>query len=188
MKVLVVQSTVRKENSGRDIANWVYDTIKEQQPTAEVEFIDVKTLNLALDDEPYIPRFEKYTQNSTKAWSKKVKESDALVFVVPEYNGSYPASFKNAIDHLANEWKNKLALIVAYSPSGALSVVPITETLLNRIGMILVPSLQIKTFDLGYVAEPGLIEQADKLRELPYHEQLVKSIEVLFNTPVPKAE
>jgi len=39
---------------------------------------------------------------------------DALVFVIPEYNHSFNAATKNAIDYLHQEWKHKPYGIVSY--------------------------------------------------------------------------
>jgi NAD(P)H-dependent FMN reductase len=36
------------------------------------------------------------------------------VFVTPEYNHSFPASLKNALDHLSAEWADKPAGLVSY--------------------------------------------------------------------------
>ena len=39
---------------------------------------------------------------------------DAFVFVVPEYNRSFPAPLKNALDYLYPEWHDKAAAFVSY--------------------------------------------------------------------------
>ena len=36
------------------------------------------------------------------------------MFVTPEYNHSFPASLKNALDHLHAEWADKAAGLVSY--------------------------------------------------------------------------
>lgn len=51
-----------------------------------------------------------------------VKALDAVVFVTPEHNRSFPAALKNALDvgsrpYGANVWDGKPALIVSQSPS-----------------------------------------------------------------------
>jgi NAD(P)H-dependent FMN reductase len=40
--------------------------------------------------------------------------SDAFIFVIPEYNYSFNAATKNAIDYLSQEWAHKAAGIVSY--------------------------------------------------------------------------
>jgi NAD(P)H-dependent FMN reductase len=74
---------------------------------------------------------EKYSSEPVRAWSKRVRDSSAVVIVTPEYNGSYPGGLKNAIDHLYFEWKAKPVLVVTYGGRGGLYV---TEALKNLLG------------------------------------------------------
>jgi len=59
-----------------------------------------------------------YALEHTRAWSGKVSEGDAFVFVSPQYNWGYPAPLKNALDHLHREWSGKPAMIVTYGSQG----------------------------------------------------------------------
>jgi len=38
--------------------------------------------------------------------------------VLPQYNWGYPASLKNAIEHLYHEWRDKPAAVVSYANRG----------------------------------------------------------------------
>jgi NAD(P)H-dependent FMN reductase len=71
-----------------------------------------------MDDEPAIPAYGDYLNEHTRAWSRKVSEADAIVFVTPQYNWGYPAPLKNALDHLYKEWNGKPTLIVTYGGHG----------------------------------------------------------------------
>jgi NAD(P)H-dependent FMN reductase len=59
-----------------------------------------------------------YAFEHTLAWSRKVAEAAAFVFVTPQYNWGYPAPLKNAIDHFYKEWLGKPAVIVTYGGHG----------------------------------------------------------------------
>ena len=61
------------------------------------------------------PIMKQYEHAHTKAWSAKIEEADAFIFVTAEYDYSYPASLKNAIEYLVHEWSYKAAGIVSYS-------------------------------------------------------------------------
>jgi NAD(P)H-dependent FMN reductase len=50
------------------------------------------------------PIMKKYEHEYTKQWSVKIEEADAFIFVTAEYDYSYPASLKNAIEYLVHEW------------------------------------------------------------------------------------
>ena len=65
-------------------------------------------------DEPNHPRLRAYTKPHTIAWSELVDSCDAIVFVTPEYNHSFSAPLKNAIDYLSQEWAYKPLGFVSY--------------------------------------------------------------------------
>jgi len=55
-----------------------------------------------------------------KAFRKKIKAKDAIVFITPEYNRSVPAVLKNALDvgsrpYGKNVWNGKPALVISIS-------------------------------------------------------------------------
>ena len=83
-----------------------------------VEVVDLKDWPLPMDDEPGVPAGHPYVQPHTLAWSRKVLEAQAFVFVTPQYNWGYPAPLKNALDHLYREWAGKPAMIVTYGSHG----------------------------------------------------------------------
>ncbi len=72
--------------------------------------VDLDELGLPFMDEPNHPRLRRYEHQHTKDWSARVDAADAFVLVTPEYNHSFSAPLKNAIDFLHNEW--------AYKPVG----------------------------------------------------------------------
>ncbi len=48
-------------------------------------------------------------------FATKIKTSDGVLIVTPEYNGGYPASLKNVIDLLYDEWHRKPIAIATVS-------------------------------------------------------------------------
>jgi len=104
---------VREGRKGISIAEWVKETVSKD-PRFETEFIDLKELNLPIMDEPNHPRLQKYEYDHTKRWSAKIAETDAFIFVTPEYNYGYPGVLRNALEYLHNEWQYKAAGIVSY--------------------------------------------------------------------------
>ena len=79
------------------------------------------------------------------------KRADGFLFVTPEYNHSYPAVLKNAIDHLYAQWAHKPAAIVSYGGFSAgyraaeqLRQVPIEVKMVpirEQVGISLVPGV-----------------------------------------------
>src|ERR671925_90511 len=55
-----------------------------------------------------------YVHDHTKTWSAIVDAADAVVLVMPEYNRTFSAPLKNALDYLYEEWRYKPVGIVSY--------------------------------------------------------------------------
>jgi len=115
--VLVIMGSTRASRICPKITEWVVQ-IGQACTSLIYEVVDLANWPLPMDDEPEIPATGIYTQAHTRAWSEKIKNADAVVFVTPQYNWGYPAILKNAIDHLYHEWRDKPAAIVTYGGHG----------------------------------------------------------------------
>jgi NAD(P)H-dependent FMN reductase len=116
-RILVIGGSIRPRRVSADIAEWVAKVGREATEGL-LEVVDLKDWPLPMDDEPGIPAGGEYAFEHTRAWSRKVSEGDAFVFVTPQYNWGYPAPLKNALDHLYSEWSGKPAMIVTYGGRG----------------------------------------------------------------------
>ncbi|RAL06705.1 flavin-dependent quinone reductase [Aspergillus homomorphus CBS 101889] len=112
----------RTPRAGLQISTFIHETIKQSYPAADIIVIDLAEWNLPLYNEPGIPSritsADGYVHEHTKAWSREISHYDSFIFVTPQYNWGYPASIKNAVDYLFNEWKGKPAMIVSYGGHG----------------------------------------------------------------------
>src|ERR1700744_2449507 len=113
-KLKIISSTVRPGRKGPIIAKWVAEEVKKQGDF-DVEVLDLGEINLPLMNEPVHPVMKQYEHEHTKQWSAKIEEADAFIFVTAEYDYSYPASLKNALEYLLHEWAYKPAGVVGYS-------------------------------------------------------------------------
>lgn len=109
----IIVGSTRPGRAGAPIAQWFAARAKDHGGF-DVNVVDLAELGLPLLDEPNHPRLRTYTQQHTKDWSAIVDAADAFVFVTPEYNYGYPASIKNAIDYLHQEWQHKPVGFVSY--------------------------------------------------------------------------
>lgn len=116
-KVMILVASVREGRTGLPIAKWVEREVGSRD--VEVDFADLKEIDLPFMDEPNHPALQQYTKEHTKAWAKRVAETDAFIWVTPEYNHSYTAPLKNAIDYLVHEWKGKTVAFVSYGGQSA---------------------------------------------------------------------
>jgi NAD(P)H-dependent FMN reductase len=99
------------------VAEWVTQ-IGRETISGAFEIVDLKDWPLPMGDEPGVPAAGDYAFTHTQAWSRKVAEGDAFVFVTPQYNWGYPAPLKNALDHVYREWSGKPAMTVTYGGHG----------------------------------------------------------------------
>ncbi|PYH78718.1 flavo protein [Aspergillus uvarum CBS 121591] len=146
---LIVCST-RSPRAGLQISTFIHETIKHAHPQASITVIDLAEWSLPLYNEPGIPSritsAEGYMHEHTKAWSREISRYDSFIFVTPQYNWGYPASLKNAIDYLFNEWKGKPAMVVSYGGHGGGKAAAQLQQVLQGLRMVPLESTVGLTF------------------------------------------
>jgi NAD(P)H-dependent FMN reductase len=131
-KLKIISSTVRPGRKGPIVAQWITESAKAYG--FEVELLDLGEINLPVMNEAVHPIMRQYEHEHTKQWSAKIDEADAFIFVTAEYDYSYPASLKNALEFLVHEWAYKPAGIVSYSAgafAGVRAVMSLKSDLLS---------------------------------------------------------
>ncbi len=113
VKIKIITGSSRPGRFNIQPAKWI-ETITKSIPNSEVELLDLQEINLPFLDEAIPPAMGQYANLHTKAWAEKIAEADGFVFVTPEYNHSYSAILKNAIDYLFKEWNYKPVAFVSY--------------------------------------------------------------------------
>jgi chromate reductase len=112
--VAVIVGSLRKDSLNRKVAN----ALAGLAPAAlKLSIIDIGHLTIYNQDGD---------ENPPAAWTEfreRIKASDAVLFVTPEYNRSVPAALKNAIDigsrpYGKNAWSGKPGAVVSASPGG----------------------------------------------------------------------
>lgn len=113
----IIVSSTRPTRIGHKVTQWVSEQASPEQ--WEVKILDLAEIALPFFDEEDMPMQGNYAKPHTKAWASEIFESDAILVVTPQYNRSFPAPIKNAIDYLFAEWDSKPIGIVGYGWSGA---------------------------------------------------------------------
>ncbi len=121
-KILLISSSVRNVRKSPRIASYFAKYISENK-LANVDLLDLGELHLPLFDERM--RFQQNPTSEMLLIQSKVKEADGIIIITPEYNGGYPASLKNVIDLLYDEWYHKPIAIATVSsgPFGGSQVI-----------------------------------------------------------------
>jgi NAD(P)H-dependent FMN reductase len=109
----IIVASTRPGRVGLPVAQW-FERFAARQDAFDVELVDLAAVALPLFDEPNHPISRQYTHPHTIAWSETVERGDAFVIVHPEYNHSYNATIKNALDYLHVEWNYKPVGFVSY--------------------------------------------------------------------------
>jgi NAD(P)H-dependent FMN reductase len=116
-KIAIILGSTRPNRNGAAVAQWVLEQARARS-TADYELVDLADVALPFLDEPVSPMLGRYEHDHTRAWGARIAPFDGFVFVTPEYNHSFPAVLKNALDFLFAEWNDKAAGIVSYGGSG----------------------------------------------------------------------
>nr|WP_298413897.1 NAD(P)H-dependent oxidoreductase [uncultured Halomonas sp.] len=137
MKLTIVLTSTRPGRVGKTVADWFHDYAQANPAGFEIGFADLKDINLPMLDEPNHPAKQNYEHEHTKRWSKIVEDSDAFIFVLPEYNYTPPPTFINALDYLYNEWNYKPAGFVSYGGiSGGIRSTEAAKHIINAMEMV----------------------------------------------------
>ncbi len=117
-RVGIIVGSTRPGRVGEQIGRWV-----ERHCTGlaevEVELIDLAEVALPFLDEEQHASSGIYAHAHSRAWSRRIRLLDALVLVTPEYNSSFSAPMKNALDFLSAEWQRKPVAMVGYGMTSA---------------------------------------------------------------------
>ncbi|MGW6503040.1 NADPH-dependent FMN reductase [Nonomuraea angiospora] len=157
----IVVASTRPGRAGRAIAEWFQGKAVESG-LFEVELIDLAEVALPFLDEPNHPRLKQYVNAHTKEWSATVERGDAYVFVTPEYNHSFNAVLKNALDYLHHEWQHKAAGFVSYGGvSGGTRAVNSLRQVTSTLKMIPVVEAVNIPFYAQFIGEDGEVRAND---------------------------
>jgi NAD(P)H-dependent FMN reductase len=123
VKILNIIGSTRAGRFAPTVARWFESYLRQQ------EGLVVETLDLVEAPVPAtlpamnVPLGERDAA-LLAAVSPKLEDADAFVLITPEYNRSFPAALKNAIDWHATQWRAKPVGFVSYGGiSGGLRAV-----------------------------------------------------------------
>jgi NAD(P)H-dependent FMN reductase len=166
LKLHVVIASTRPGRVGLPVAQWFLEFARAHGKF-EVELVDLKAVNLPLLDEPQHPRFRKYENAHTKAWSASVASADAFVFVTPEYNYGVAPALVNALDYLYAEWNYKPAAFVSYGGlAGGTRAVAMAKQILTTLKMVPLVESVIIPFVSNHIDK-----ESGKFRATDVHEK-----------------
>jgi NAD(P)H-dependent FMN reductase len=162
--IAIISSSIRTGRKSHRVALYFKQYIEERQ-LASVNILDLNEYKFPVFEERL--KFQVSPDNKVLEFAKLITAADGVIIVTPEYNGGYPASLKNVIDLLYNEWHRKPVAISTVSDGvfGGTQVITSLQFTLWKIrawtvpAMFPVPAVD-KTFDKnGFAADK---ESTDK--------------------------
>jgi NAD(P)H-dependent FMN reductase len=105
----VILGTVRKDRMSKHVADFVLAEFSKFSEV-ETELIDIRDLNLPLDDAGEHIKHPEFSAKCTRA--------DGLLIVTPEYNHGYPGALKHALDTNLKEYVHKAVGVCGVSAGG----------------------------------------------------------------------
>lgn len=139
-KIIVLIASVR-EGRKSDRVGLFFSNFMKNKTSLDPEIVDLRELQFPIFSERL--KFMKEPDKKVLWFAEKIRTADGIVIVTPEYNGGYPASLKNVIDLLYDEWKGKPVAVstVSGGPFGGSQAITSLTFSLWKIGATVVPAM-----------------------------------------------
>src|SRR2546429_329843 len=171
----VILGTSRQGRASEYAAHFVVDHVAKR-PEIRTDLIDIRNIRLSIDDAGEAIKDPKF--------SKTVNDADALIFVVPEYNHSFPGLLKHVLDTNLKEYIHKAAGVcgVSAGPFGGARMIQNFLPVLRELGMMTIFTDVYfgsagKLFDAmtGKISDPAYVGRLDKfLSELVWMARVLR--------------
>ena len=171
----VILGTSRQGRASEHAAGFVVDHVSKRADI-RTELIDIRNIRLSIDDAGEALKDPKF--------SATVNEADALIFVVPEYNHSFPGLLKHVLDTNLKEYIHKAAGVcgVSAGPFGGARMIQNFLPVLRELGMMTIFTDVYfgsagKLFDAttGKITDPAYQGRLDKfLNELVWMARVLR--------------
>jgi NAD(P)H-dependent FMN reductase len=163
--VSIISSSVREGRKSHFVSLYFQQYLLENN-LATTDIIDLKEYNFPIfpGTLPTLP----HPSDDILDFVTRIKSSDGLIIVTPEYNGGIPASLKNVIDLLYDEWKHKPVAIATVSNGqfgGSQAMVSLQFTLWKMKAWTIPGMFTVPFVDKAYDAKGNALDKpaSDKL-------------------------
>ncbi|HEX6359974.1 NAD(P)H-dependent oxidoreductase [Actinophytocola sp.] len=159
MRVVVIVGSTREGRVGDTVASW-FARVADRRDDVEVDLVDLA----GFDFPARLPRRATAEMNRFTA---AIDAADGFVVVTPEYNRSFPASLKQAIDFAYDEWHAKPVGFVSYGcgsrGDGAVAALRVVFAELHTVTMRDHVAVDVMAAEPGAADEPAATALLDQL-------------------------
>ena len=138
--IVIISASVRSGRHSHRVALY-FNKFLEEQKLATSEVLDLNAYNFPVFNERL--KYQPSPSKEVLDFAGKIKAADGVIIVTPEYNGGYPASIKNVVDLLYDEWRRKPIAISTVSDGvfGGTQVITSLQFSLWKIRSWTVPAM-----------------------------------------------
>lgn len=138
--IAIISSSVRRGRRSHRVALYLKNYLEENDH-AKAEIVDLKEYDFPVFDERLHLQHDPLP--GAIEFASRIRAADGVIIVTPEYNGGYPASIKNVVDLLYDEWRRKPVAIstVSDGPFGGAQVITSLQFSLWKIRAWTVPAM-----------------------------------------------
>ena len=168
MRIVIISGSVRKGRKSHQL------TLELQNRFKLAGYLQTEVIDLAESQLPVLEeeRFQTHP-NPTPAMidiHHKLNDADAIIFLSPEYHGSYTGALKNAVDYYWSEFQKKPIGVVATSSGkfGGINTSTQLQQLVLSLGAfpmplkLLVPNIQHAFNEGGILVDEVVSKIIDK--------------------------
>src|SRR6266404_300946 len=175
LKVGLIVGSTRPNRFADTPARWLVEGASARRDL-QLTVLDLRDFELPFLKEPVPPSFTggAYSQPEAEAWRKRIREFDAFIATVAEYNHGPTAVLKNAFDSALLEWQRKPIAFVGYGGVGGARAI---ETLRGAVIELHMAPIR---HEVNIAMEPylGVVQSGRSLNDYAY---LVQSREAMFD-------
>lgn len=110
--IIILSASIRNGRKSHRVALY-FKKYLEENKLATATIADLNEYRFPLFNERL--KFQPNPTADVIAFANDIRSADGVIIVTPEYNGGYPASLKNVIDLLYEEWQRKPVAISTVS-------------------------------------------------------------------------
>ena len=138
--IAIISASVRLKRNSHRVALYLKRFLEEGK-LATADILDLAEYNFPVFNERL--RLQPSPDAHVMIFADKIKTADGVIIVTPEYNGGYPASLKNVIDLLYDEWRRKPVAFATVSAGsfGGMNVITSLQYTLWKMQAWTVPAL-----------------------------------------------
>ena len=168
MNILIISGSVRTGRKSHDVALELQNRFISHG-LIDTHILDLAAYSLPVLEEKYLPGSDTMPEGLTEI-QQMLDRADAMIFLSPEYHGSYSGALKNALDYFWKEFARKPIGVVAVASGkfGGINASTDMQQLILSLGgfpmpyKLLIPTVQHAFDEKGQVIEEILSKNFDK--------------------------